>query len=83
MLEGALKSSSDWAGQMAHEAESLQGTIDLLRQLQQVERLFWYRGVARAAVLTMKMRLEKIAPFLSWTLKPLKFNASASSLRLT
>jgi hypothetical protein len=31
MVEGALKSSSAWAGPTAHEAENAEGTKDLLR----------------------------------------------------
>jgi hypothetical protein len=50
MAEGALKSSSDWAGQTAHEAENAGGTKDLLRRLQQVEALFWCRVVVKLSV---------------------------------
>jgi hypothetical protein len=37
MAEGALKSSSDWAGQQAHEIERLEEMQDLLRQCSKPE----------------------------------------------
>ena len=45
MREGALKSSSDWAGQKAHKTERLEGMQDLLRRLQQAGVVILCRAV--------------------------------------
>jgi hypothetical protein len=78
MREGALKSSSDWAGQKAHERERLEGMQDLLRSLQQAGVLSLCR-VVFGGELIMGRKLSKIAPCSLF--EAAKINASASRFR--
>jgi hypothetical protein len=73
MAEGALKSSSDWAGQKAHEREKRGGMRDLLRRLQQAGVLKLCRVVLWGE-LTMRRMFSKIKD--RSFLEPLKFDAS-------
>jgi hypothetical protein len=64
MVEGALKSSSDWAGHKAHETRKQGGMQDLLRRLQRVGVVIWCGGAGWREV-DMKMMFSKGRSFFS------------------
>jgi len=72
-VEGALKSSSDWAGQKAHETERGGGRRDLPRRLQQAG-VFKLCSVVLWRELTMRRTFSKTKD--RSFLEPLKFDAS-------